>query len=99
MILVVDDERDVAETVSAVLARAGHACEIASTAHDAFCRLDAGDIELVLTDVRMPDRSGLDLLADIVSAHPEVGVLMMSGLDDPDIVRQALDLGAYGYIL
>jgi len=75
-----------------VVAEAGTADEAVRAA-----RLEKPDV--VLLDVVMPGRSGLDALADVLEAAPEAKVLVLSMQDDPRYVREAFAAGASGYLL
>lgn len=80
--LVVDDEPDLCEVVRRVLDGRGYAVLAAAGAAEAVSRCDAhrGPIEIVVTDVRMPDGNGPELARRIQQKHPEAAVLYMSGL-------------------
>jgi len=56
------------------------------------------DLDLVLLDLRMPDVSGFAALADIEERHPDVPVVVMTGEEDPALVREAFEQGALGFI-
>lgn len=56
------------------------------------------DISLVLLDVGLPDRDGLEMLATLRAGHPSVAIVMLSALCDRDTVLKALDAGAQGFI-
>jgi DNA-binding NarL/FixJ family response regulator len=56
------------------------------------------DISLVLLDLRLPDRDGLEMLASLRASHPALAIVMLSAFCDPDNVREALDAGAQGFI-
>ncbi len=75
-----------------VVAEAGTADEAVRAA-----RLEKPDV--VLLDVVMPGRSGLDALGDVLAAAPEAKVLVLSMQDDPRYVREAFAAGASGYLL
>jgi DNA-binding NarL/FixJ family response regulator len=53
---------------------------------------------LILLDLRLPDRDGLDLLAELRARYPSVGVVMLSALNDRALITTALDAGALGFI-
>jgi DNA-binding NarL/FixJ family response regulator len=71
-----------------------HGADVAGTLR----ALDAGDIDLVLLDLSMPDASGLEGLRRIRAAHPTVPVIVCSADDDPRTVREAFQDGAAGYL-
>ena len=83
-VLAVDDEPDLLEAVRRILARQGHTVLCATNVAEAMriCRTHDGRIDLLLTDVRMPDGTGTDLAAEATRARPELAVLFMSGLAD-----------------
>jgi diguanylate cyclase (GGDEF)-like protein len=98
-ILVVEDDPSVSRTVTRLLQTHGHACVAAGNAVEARQRLaEDGQFELVLCDVTMPGESGLELTRDILAEHPDLAVVMVTGIDDPALAETALDSGAYGYV-
>jgi len=56
------------------------------------------DLDLLLLDLRMPDVSGFAALSDIEERHPDLPVVVMTGEDEPELVREALEHGALGFI-
>ena len=97
-VLVVDDDPDVRGIVADLVARCGHAVEQAGDAAGALAALEAGAFELVLTDVVLPVRSGLDLLREIRGRYPDTGVLLMSGMAEVETVVEAMRNGAADYV-
>lgn len=99
-ILVVDDEAPVRKLLHKLLTRHGHHCVVASSTAEALATLGGPTaFELVLADVMMPGTSGLDLASQIASSFPDTAVVMVSGVDDSDTARIAIEAGAYGYVL
>jgi two-component system, NtrC family, response regulator AtoC len=97
-ILIVDDEEGVRTSLGMILADEGYAT---ATAPDAAAALDAlreHPFHAVLCDVRMPRRSGLDLLPEIVALQPDAIVLIMSAYSDVDHAIQAVQRGASDYL-
>ncbi|MCU1451574.1 MAG: Response regulator with domain [Acidimicrobiales bacterium] len=98
MILVVDDDEQVRGTLARVLGKYDYAPRAVATAAQARAALRDRAWELVLCDVRMPEESGINLLHHIRTQHPDLPVVMISGVVDPAFAAGALDLGAYGYV-
>ena len=71
----------------------------AANADEAVEQVRAGRPDVLLLDIVMPGRSGIDALPEIGAAAPETKVLMLSMQDDPIYVRQAFAAGAHGYLL
>ena len=98
-ILVVDDDRAIRRMIARIVMRAGYACSEACDPAEALLVADQQDFDLVMCDVNMPGGSGLQLVRDLRARHPDIAVLMVSGMDDPQTAGLAIDSGAYGYIV
>jgi putative two-component system response regulator len=98
-VLVVDDDNSIRRMIVRILGRAGYECTEASDATAALQFADTNEFALVTCDVNMPGGSGLDLVRDLRTRHPDIAVLMVSGMDDPRTAAVATDLGAYGYLM
>lgn len=98
-ILIVDDQESVRLSLGMILETQGHACHYASDAEEALLHAELHEYELVLCDVSMPGMSGIELVRVFRQSHPETAIVMVTGLDDPLVADEALDSGAYGYIL
>ena len=98
-ILVVDDEQIVLELTVRVLERAGYDVVPVSAPERALELVDAGDLDLVVSDVVMPGLSGVDLLDEIRLRRPDLPVVLMTGgLPEPERTSEALRLGATGIV-
>ena len=97
-VLVVDDEEQV-RTLYAMFLSDGYECETAATADDALALLALRKFALVISDVMMPGRNGVELLREIVARHPDTVVVMCSGVDRSQRVLDAVRLGAYDYLI
>lgn len=97
-ILIVDDEESVCSLFSACLSM-NYLCSTAASADEAMEILRKESFALVLTDMLMPGRSGVELLRDIKLRYPETAVVLISGVDRPQRVLDALRLGASDYLL
>lgn len=98
-VLIVDDEPAVLRTLERIVKRIQRECFLASNAKDARCILKEERFDLILCDLRMPGESGMDLIRHVLSSYPETAVIMISGADDPDVAQEALEIGAYGYMI
>ncbi len=97
-ILVVDDEPLKRITLQIELSEAGYQVYEAADAQVARALLDNKSIDVVVSDVRMPGLSGLDLLAHVKSVQPDVPVILMTAYATVDTAVLALKRGAYDYI-
>lgn len=81
-VMVADDERDICEAVSRILARAGHCCVAAYDGCSALTLFEEERPDLVILDVMMPEMNGFDVCRAIREADPRVPVLMLSAKSD-----------------
>lgn len=95
-VLVVDDDELMRGAVTDILTGAGHETVEAPDGQSASDRLSKGDIDLVVTDISMPDRDGLELIREITRNAPALPVIAMSGnhLDGVDVLAAARAFGA-----
>jgi len=98
-ILAVDDQSYVAEMVALWLTESGYDCDVAVSARQALAMLGQDKYDLMISDVTMPDMSGIELLRQVKEKFPDLAVLMATGVDDRKTAIQAIQLGAYGYII
>ena len=77
----------------------GFESDVAFTAAEARKRFEATDYALALLDVRLPDESGYGLLEELRKRRPDTAVVMISGVDDPELGKAALEHGAYAYLV
>ena len=97
-ILVVDDDSEVRMATRDFLSSKGYDVSVAEGGRDALRQLDSSPADVVLLDVAMPDMDGLETLKRIVSAHPNVPVIMVTGNADIEITSKVLQLGAADYV-
>ena len=97
-ILVVDDERSVVDALQLILADLGHHVASATSVGEAKELLKGAVYDLVFTDLRLPDGSGIDLLAQIKTDTPETEVIVMTAHGSIDITIEAIKGGAFYYI-
>lgn len=97
--LIVDDDPSTVALLSSMLSSEGYRCTPAYGAEEARLRLEERDFAIAMVDVLMPDGSGLELVERSLDLYPFLAVVMVTGVDDPEIAELALDSGAYGYIV
>jgi putative two-component system response regulator len=97
--LIVDDDEQVRRLLARILVGKGFACTLAADAQEAREHLEGGDYDLLVCDVSMPGESGLDLVRAVTNEHPGVASVMVSGLDDSRLAEEALERGAYAYVI
>lgn len=97
-ILVVDDEEIVRDSCKRVLTEAGYTVRTAASGRDALraCRDERFDV--MLTDLRMPDMNGIDVIRAVASEFPEVRVIVITGYPSPQSAQQARELGVSDYL-
>lgn len=98
-VLIVDDEKNYPLILSAVLAEEGFETLTANSGSEALAIVKNSDIDLVLTDMKMPSMDGIELLERIKDKDPDLPVIMMTAYGTVDKAVEAMQKGAYSYIL
>jgi DNA-binding NtrC family response regulator len=98
-ILIVDDEENVLALCQTILQKRGYEVECASTAEEALDRLETELFDVVITDLKMPGKSGLDLLTKAKALNPFVPVIMLTGFGTVHSAVEAMKEGAYDYLI
>ena len=96
--LIVDDEPDIRELLEITLGRMGLETESAADVAQAHALLDAGTFDVCLTDMRLPDGNGIDLVRHISQNHPELPVAMITAHGSMDAAIEALKAGAFDFV-
>lgn len=97
-ILIVDDESEFRDLLKACFEQKGCRVATAENAQSALRQLRQLPADIVLLDLRLPDRSGLELLSQIKQELPGLRIVVVSGLDDQQTIREALERGASTYL-
>lgn len=97
-LLVIDDEESLRFSLSKSLRRAGYVVETAATGREGVDRFREGAFDAVLTDVRLPDLSGLDIAALLTEMDADVPVLVMTGYGSVSSALEAMRRGARDYL-
>jgi two-component system NtrC family response regulator len=98
-ILIVDDEKNYPLILGAVLEEEGFEILSANSGQEALEILASSDVDLVLTDMKMPVMDGIELLENVKALDPDLPVIMMTAHGTVDKAVEAMQKGAYSYIL
>ena len=98
-VLVVDDEAPVCEMLSEFLSPQGFESRSSYSGNSALQMLKQEPFDVVISDVRMPGISGIALLEEACKSYPQTAFLMATAVDDVNVAVQALQLGAYDYLM
>ena len=98
-VLVVDDEPFVLEAVALLLDRSGYNVSACGHPRDALNKLQSNKVDIVLTDIKMPEMSGIELLEEIRKFNTEVPVILMTAYAELDMAIDAIKNGAFDFLL
>ncbi|TKB09014.1 sigma-54 dependent transcriptional regulator [Desulforhopalus sp. IMCC35007] len=98
LVLIVDDEQGMRDFLKILLEKEGHKVITANKGTKALEILETKDIELVISDIRMPEMSGIELLEIIKEKSPEMPIIMITAFASPDDAVIAMKNGAFDYI-
>ncbi len=98
-ILVVDDEPDMRELLRDVLQERGCRVALAQSGREALKRLGEDEYAVVLTDLRMKEMEGIELLKEIKRSYPETNVIIMTAFGSVETAIEAMKQGAYDYLV
>jgi len=98
-ILIIDDEKSLLDLLSVVFKKEGYAVRTALSAAKAFETIDREDIDMVVTDIKMPETDGMDVLKHVREARPDVPVVMITAYGSVQQAVEALKAGALDYVV
>jgi len=97
-ILICDDQDIIRDSLAATLARDGYDVVAATDGPMALQRIAAGKVDLLITDLKMPKMTGIELLTEAKKIRPELPVVLMTAFATVQTAVEAMRLGAYDYI-
>jgi two-component system response regulator PilR (NtrC family) len=97
-LLVVDDERSMRELLSIVLRREGYDVTLAENGRAAIDQLERGRFDLLVSDIKMPDMTGVDVLRAAKRLDPDILGIMITAFASADTAIEAMRLGAHDYL-
>lgn len=97
-ILLIEDDVPFCKMLDSFLSRKGYEVASAFSAQEAQAKIKQQDFDLVITDLRLPDYDGIQLMAEIKESHPQIPVILMTGYSDVNTAVKAIKNGASDYI-
>ena len=97
-ILIVDDDQVIRDLLSEGLSGSGYRCETACDGAEGLRKLRSNSFQLVVSDIDMPGMDGVHLLQEIKKTHPDIEIIMLTGVIDVDTAIQSMRLGASDYL-
>ncbi len=97
-VLVVDDEPSCCEMLREFLAERGYHPVVANSGAEALVAYEQERPDVVLLDVLMPDKDGLETLRELKAMDPEAGVVMVTAVQEKQLALEAMTEGAFDYI-
>ena len=97
-VLIIDDESAIRESLETLLQLEGYAVESAASAEDGLARMGEQNFDLVLLDLALPDRNGMELLAEIRAQDPQLSVIMITAYGTVENAVKAMQAGAANFI-
>ena len=100
-ILVIDDEEIICRTIVIALEKQGHEVYVVKSGNDALAITDAEDFDLIISDIRMPGRDGVEVVKEITEKIKEkkqhIPVIFMTGYAEKEFERRAKELNPAGF--
>ncbi len=97
-ILIVDDEENSRTGLSKILLRSGYEVVTAGDGKEALDKVGKINCHLVITDMKMPNMGGIELLKKVKKLKPDIGVIMVTAYGEVDSYLEAMNLGAFEYL-
>jgi two-component system response regulator PilR (NtrC family) len=98
-LLIVDDERSIGAVLEIAFRKQGHRVESAQSVAEARQKLQGKIYDLIISDIKMPQETGLDLLQYVRDTHPDTQVILLTGYGSLETAMQAVKMGAFDYII
>src|SRR5437763_16044129 len=98
-LLVVDDEPSLCQMLEIAFRKDGHTVETVSSGQAALKKIDSQAHDLIISDIRMPDLSGIDLLKRTRETHSSAPFILITAVPTLTTAIQAMNMGAYRYVI
>ena len=97
-VLVIDDEKMMLDAIKTILEEMGHQVECFSRSADGEKSALENDYDLILTDLRMPEKNGAEIVETVLKEKPDANILVITGYPQDPLAKRAVDAGARGLI-
>ena len=97
-ILIADDEEIVIRSCMRILSDGGFEMDSAHNGLEALQKITEGNFDLLILDIKMPKMNGLEVLQRVKESHPDIDVIMITGLNEIGTAVKAMKLGAFDYL-
>jgi DNA-binding NtrC family response regulator len=97
-VLIIDDEMAIRESLETLLSMEGYTVEVAASGEEGLARVGERPFDLVLLDLALPDRSGMEILADLRTHDPQLSVIMITAYGTVENAVRAMQSGASNFI-
>jgi DNA-binding NtrC family response regulator len=97
-LLIIDDEPLVGQRLKPALTKEGYRVEIYTDPQEAVARLEEKNFDIVVTDIRMEEMDGLQVLEKVLRRAPQTKVIMITGYATLEMARESLNKGAFEFI-
>lgn len=98
-VLIVDDEQEVRQVLRRILEKEELDVDLSANADEALDRLHHGAVDLVVTDLNMPGKGGLELIRTLHGDYPDIKVIVLTACTEEDSRSEAVSVGAIDYIV
>lgn len=98
-VLVVDDEAHIRESLKKLITHFGYEVKVAASAEEADHWMSSLRFDVILLDIELPRMKGVEFLSWALEKDPEQAIIMLTGLDDPELALECLDKGARTYLV
>ncbi|HEV3009781.1 MAG TPA: response regulator [Burkholderiales bacterium] len=98
-VLLIDDDPGLSEVIVILLEREGYAVKRAGTKKEGIALVEAGELDLVVTDLKLPDGTGLDVIAAVRARRPRLPIIMITSYSSMESAIDALRAGANDYVI
>lgn len=94
-VLIIDDEQSITDALQIILSDSGHTVAVAATGRDGLSQASRKRYDVTITDLRLPDISGLDLLSLLRRREPSCFIIVITAHGTPEIAAESLRRGAF----